>query len=236
MQLAQLQALKVPELKAQLKARGLKVSGKKAVLVQRLLNPQPTDYPQRARSPRAKAAAARAAPLSGVPTYAPAAVAPATAGAAPVTVAFTGGLPPLTVAQPAKKARKPRKKAARKSPRKKRAASPRRSPKKVAAGNNFAADLAALTVPDLKALLKAKKQRVGGKKADLVARAAALAAGKSRQQALNMLTIPALKAILRARYQKVSGKKAVLVGRILSGEGLGTQKPRARSPRAAKRK
>lgn len=211
---AQLETLTVPQLKTHLKARNLKVGGRKAELITRLLTPAP------------------------VPVYTAPAVQPVTAYPQPTIVQFTGGLPPITFVQPAKPPRAPR--SPRKSPAKKRPRkakkSPKKkavkSPKKIARGRSFRADVDVLTVPVLKAILKAKKQKVGGKKADLVARVVILARGLDRAGALKMLSLPALKSVLKARHQKVGGKKIELIARIISGEGIGTQKPRAKSPRA----
>lgn len=206
---SQLESMTVPQLKDHLRSRNLKVGGRKVELVDRLLAPAPV-----------VTAVTKAAPVTKTP----------------ITVHYSAGLPPMTYLPQAKAPRAPRVARSPKKPKAKKAKSPGRSPgrspKKVSLGRNFRADLDTLNVPVLKALLKAKKQKVSGRKEELVARIVFLARGKNRVEALDMLTIPALKAILKSRYQKVGGKKADLIARIVTGEGAGTQKPRAQSPRA----
>jgi hypothetical protein len=249
-QRAELEKLKVPELKALLKARNQKVGGNKAELVDRLLGMGVATPPA--------GLAPLAAPLSPIQQLQTelereTLVLSPLPAVQPINAPYQAYAPRSPARSPARSPRvtkspRGRKPAAKKPAAKKTAAkrSPRatRSPAKILAkGRTIRADLEALTIPQLKALLKARKEKVSGKKSELVDRVLASKAPKkagepagprNRQGDLEKLNVEALKSILRARYQKVTGKKAELVARILSGEGVGTQKPRPKSPKAAK--
>lgn len=201
-QRAAYERLTIPELKQHLRARNMKVGGRKAELVDRLMG--------------VGVVAPQAAPQVAVPQT--------------ETMYFQGGLPAITVRSPRAAPRAPRA-----AP---RAVSPRaKAVKKIARGRSLKADLETLTTEKLKAILKKRKLKVSGKKAELVDRI--LKDNRKRKEKgpvdtnvparkrdLEKLSIPVLKDILRARRQKVSGKKAELVDRILSGEGIGSQKVR----------
>ena len=242
-QRAELEKLKVPELKAQLKARGLKVGGNKPELVDRLLGVGAANV-----LPNLAPFAAPLSPIQQLQTELEreTLVLSPLPGVLPINAPYQPYVArsPTRVASP-RVTRSPRaKKPAAKKPAAKRSPRATRSPTKVLAkGRTIRADLEALTLPQLKALLKARKEKVSGKKSELVDRVLASKAPKkagepagprNRQGDLEKLNVEALKSILRARYQKVTGKKAELVARILSGEGVGTQKPRPKSPKAPK--
>lgn len=205
-QRAALNQMTIPQLKDVLRQRGLKVGGKKQELVDRILAQGVVVHSPRTVLPPLNPTV----PYNPPPTTLP-------------TVQFTGPVD-APVAVP------------RASP---RAVSPR-ARKKIVKGRTLKADMEALTIPQLKSILKKRKLKVSGNKAELVERVlkdtrkrrpkaqAGVKAprGANRRADLEALPIPQLKNILRARQQKVSGKKAELVERILSGEGIGTQKPR----------